>query len=70
MNQPTRWNAAGTGDLRRVSSVIFELLRRLGSATCVPTVNRNTTLPGRAVTIAFSIAMALACVCGKPGSGS
>ena len=48
MNQPARRNATGAGDLRNVSSVIFELLRRLGSATCAPTVDRKTTLPGRA----------------------
>src|ERR1700722_14604960 len=47
MNQPARRNATGTGNLRNVSSVIFELLRRLGSATCAPTVERKTTLPGR-----------------------
>jgi hypothetical protein len=70
MNHAARKMPIGPGTVRSIASVIVELFSKFGSATCAPTVERKTTLPGRAVVIALFSASALARVAGKPGAGS
>ncbi len=70
MNQAARSRPTGTSSVRSMVSVIRELFSRLGSATCAPTVDRNTTRPGRAVSIAWRIDSQFSTVSGKPGAGS
>ena len=69
MNQAARRKATGTGTVRRPPSVILELLSKLKSATWAPTVDRKTTLPGRAATMACLTAAIASWVFGNPGSG-
>ena len=70
MNQAARRKATGTDTVRRPSSVILELFRRLNSATWAPTVDRKTIFAGCAAAMAVLTAAIASCVSGKPGSGS
>ncbi len=70
MNHAARMKAVGTGRVRNACSTMRELFSREGRSTWAPTLDRKTSLPGRAAEIAALAAAMTLRMAGKPGAGS
>ena len=70
MNQAARRKATGMGRVSSICSMMPSWLSRFGWAAWAPTVERQTTLAGRAASRADRTAVTIRRTSGKPGAGS